>query len=182
MTRGILKYSNKTWHYRLMIWTWCWSSYQKKVTLYGAQDKIPDNLCGYMRKLFLVTIPLAIPLFIWRKTPEFIQEHKDITRVVITSVITINTLVHFLNFIITTNSSLEPFPWYTAWVVIGILWGIILGIIGAILGIGALWNFIKCKTDIKVDKPSTMCLVEDYFEAKHDKICPRLEFVDDEKK
>jgi len=179
MTKGVLQYSDKTWHYRLMLWTWCWSSWQKKVDTSDAW-LLPDNLCGYMRQLLIVTIPLAIPLFIWRKTPWFIQDHKDITRVVIISLVVFHTITHVLNFVLITNGQ-EPFPWYGAWLAIGILWGGIIGIVGFILGIGALWDFIKCKTDIKVGKPSTMCLVEDYFEAKHDKICPRLEFVSDDK-
>lgn len=179
MTRGILKYSDKTWHYRLMLWTWCWNDWEHKVNLNHAY-RLPDNLCPYMRQLLIVTIPLAIPLYIWRKMPGFIQDHKDITRAVIITTIMVHTIVHLINFLL-IGSNYEPYPWWAGWLGIGIIWGGIVGVVGIILGIGALWDFIKCKTDINVGKPSTMCLVEDYFEAKHDKICPRLEFVSDEK-
>lgn len=179
MTRGTLKYNRKTWHYRLMLWAWCYSSWSKDWKTGRYEYRLPDNLCKYLRKL-VITVPLSIPLFIWRSTPDIIQDHKDIVRAIIVTTLTIHTIMFLINLALVVEGS-EPFPWWMGWAVIVTLWLGFVGLIGLGFGIAKLWEYLRCKRGVKIGKPSTMCLVEDYLEAKHDKICPNIEFVSDKK-
>ena len=183
MAKGILRYSNKTWHYKFMLWVWAWSSYSPAYKNGTYAYKIPRSLCPYMRKL-VFGIPLAPFLYVWRKMPDAVQDAKDLAIVVVVISIIIHTIV-FLADIIRVSAGMESMPWYTGWAVIFIgtfvITSLILICIGIIKVFSKTFDYIKCKRgDTEIKKPTTMCLVEDFLEAKHDKICPMIEFYDED--
>ena len=62
-----LKYSKKSWHYRLIHYTW--GKYQ--------YYPVPTNLCPYIRKLILSMI-CGPMFFVWRHLPNVIQRHDQL--------------------------------------------------------------------------------------------------------
>lgn len=168
-----------------MLWAWAWSAHnpnwKKGDYAYG---HIPKSLCPYMRKL-LFTIPYSPFLYVWRKMPEPIHEFKDLAIIAIAISFVVHGLVHLSNTMAIIGGN-EPMPWWTGWAIIfgGALTIATLVIVGLLIikGLSKGFDYIKCKRgDVEIKKPSTMCLVEDFIEAKHDKICPMIEFVDDDK-
>jgi hypothetical protein len=175
MTKEILRYSRNTWHYKIMLWAWGFDKWSNEFK----EHKLPRNLCPYLRKL-VFTIPYSPFLYIWRKMPHVIREHKD--GVIAIILITIGT--HGCVFAISQHQDL---PWWIGWFVLFIgtvfIGGGMVALIGIIKAISKGYDYIKCKrtnNGLEIKKPSTMCLIEDFLEAKHNKICPRIEFVYDE--
>jgi len=185
MTDKELKYSTGSWHYRLVDYTW---------------DYAPRNLCAYLRLLLLsfVCCPL---FFVWRKMPELIQEQDRLCQILFIYGI----LVHFSMFMITVVSggvitnyeattetigtttvrtAVETkitIEWWWGWAFYFISILAVSALIGFTIGVLNLLDKIKHKKQNDPNMTRTIDLFTNYVHAKHNKICPRINFIDEEK-
>lgn len=183
-----LNYGKSSWHYKVVFLVFC---------NYHWFNPVPTNLCPYLRKL-VISIPAYPFVLIWNKLPEKINEHTDIGRILFIYFIivhTVWTLIYFLSGGIyyertwedgsITNEVAKQLDWY---------WGTVfyLGSI-AVCAVGGGIIVVVCdylderknrqRRDGTYKKSNqTIKLVKDYMNSKHSKICPHINFIDDEEK
>lgn len=126
------------------------------------------NLCPYMRRIVWACVLFPF-LIIWRKLPESWQWHKEEAQAISIYVV-LCTIAHIL-------INLEWDVWYAG--LLGVFGG--LGIAFGGWGLILLSDRVKEKMYYRGSKsfPSGS-LLKEYFRSKHEKICPCIEFVEDE--
>lgn len=173
----MLKFEKNSWHRRIITWGLGrsylqyhdWDKDNEKM-IWVEKDNI--NLCPYMRALigvFLVSPWIAL----YKLLPKYCTvDHPDATRLFLL-IGSICSIIHILG-----TGFLEYEWWYVPAGVI-VMTTIVSAITGLIFGSMALNDWIHSKRSerkwSKGDKPS---IVREYIKAKHNKVCPQIEFVD----
>ena len=155
-----MKINTASWHYRLLDWTY---------------DSVPKNLCPYVDKLILAIV-ISPFVALWKVA-------SDNGRVILT--ITGIGLIAGLEVAILFES-----PWWIALLLGQIILYVFIGL--CLVGTW-IWEFlpdyprspreyqpssqprIEKSKEIKHKNPN---LIAEWIEAKHERICPRLEFED----
>ncbi len=166
MTDGCVQFSKNSWHYKITHFVFPALFWNDGV-----------NLCPYMRAVIASIIGIAF-VYVWRKLPDRIQEFAWIAQgeVIFLCIIIVVAGLMDLGDTITGNDKLPEFLDMIAY---GFLGGNVVGLIIAcgIFGAFALSDYIK-KRPKKDHK--TRGLIKTYVQSKHDKICPCVEFEDNE--
>lgn len=164
----MIKFGNNPWHRRIVDWGMgkkylAWKDYNKNTW----DDKF-INLCPYVRTL--VAVILISPwIAFWKILPEYCTyDHDEETK----AILIIGSICSIIHVIGTLGAGFE---WW--WVPLGsaIMTGIVFGVIGLIFGCIVL----KERWDDRPMKKRKPSIVREYFRAKHDKVCPRIEFEED---
>lgn len=182
-----LDYDVNSWHYKVILLVF---------TNFHWAKPVPNNLCPYLRKLVIST--LAYPfVLVWNKLPEKINEHTDLGRSLFIYFIIVHTvwgLIYLLSGGIyyertwedgnIINEVAKQLDWY--WGTLFYLVSITIG--GAVGGtIVLVCDYLDERKDRKYkerrekrmagERPSRS-LIRDYIRAKHNKICPRINFTE----
>lgn len=170
----MIQYKKSSWHYRLMVWAWV-PPWAHDKSLY-----LPDNLCPYMRAL-MATMFLAPFLSLWRKLPSFITMHQDIARATVAWFFISHGVSTLINLGIGDGEELRDGTMlyqieYLGWYVFFGGYAVALAAVGVVLGADKLNSKYKQRPRANHE---TITLVRDYVSAKHNKVCPNIEFVDD---
>jgi len=175
-TDSCVKFSRNAWHSRLLLYVlgkgyFFWFNWNEEKKSYEDEPK-HINLCPYVRLVFasLVLFPFLV---VWRHLPEYIQDNPDIARALIIWAI-ICLVIHVA--VVSYDDEL----WYVGLVIYFGGISVVLLSVGLILGVGELIDRIKArrrKAPIKEHK--TVGLLKSYAHAKHEKICPCVEFVEE---
>ena len=167
MTDGCVQFSKNSWHYKITHFVFpalFWS-------LHGI------NLCPYMRAVIasIFSIPFV---YAWRKLPDKIQNNAWLVQGELIYLLIVIACVGFIDFMDTYKEA-DKFPAFFDMVAYGFLGGNVIGLViaGAVMGGFALKDYIegRPKKDHK-----TRGLIKTYVASKHDKICPCVEFEDNE--
>lgn len=181
-----IKYSTKSWHYRLVKYAWSggWTYWTA-----------PRNLCPYMRSI--VAAIICVPLiFMWRQLPDVIKDHQDLAR----GLFIWGLIVHTATLLLTiawggvieidhyndadnpakiTSTDHIKIEWWWGWAIyVGTVVSASI-ILGVIMVVESMVNDYRRRK--KPDAGRTLQVFHDYIEAKHDKICPEITFIDEEK-
>ena len=178
----MLEYSRQNWHYRLLHWIHKHDEYTSESSI---EHRIPKNLCPYMRQVIGGMI-LAPFLALWRSLPNAIQEHTDLGKALSIWLL----LSHFVAWLVNGallkagvsetghNYAADYRPWL-GWEVF------FIGIGGSLFIVGLLYGFESIKDRISQHyrnqprkKNQSIGLMKDFIEAKHNKICPEIQFTD----
>ena len=176
MTDGCVQFNRHSWHFILVNLVFPhylidWNDKPRMV-----------NLCPYMRHV-LASVFLVAFLVPWRKLPDRVH---DYTWAVQAEVIFL-FLVIFTSYLIDLGDSLssEPsIPPFLTLVFYGFIGGNVIGILGGALVFGSM--LLKEAIDDRPRKEKkykehrTRGLIKTYMASKHDKICPCVEFVEDD--
>lgn len=160
-----MKISKNAWHYKLL----AWETYDGTLS----SVDMPKNLCPYMRKLVksIVTAPVR---YAYRLLPDIMQEHADTVKILGI----VAAIIHLFVWGFTTAEPKFEYEWWYTFAAYGAISGVIGTIVGLMFGVDALINLRENKKkDCKVSGPN---IVTQYIKAKHNKICPIIEFVKDE--
>ena len=166
MTDGCVQFSKDSWHYRITHFVFpslFWS-------LHGI------NLCPYMRAV--VASILSIPfVYAWRKLPDRIQDNAWVVQaelIFLTIIVFASAGMSYLDD--QSKDMLPPFEYLVGY---GFIGGNLVGIIGAfaISGGFALRDYIQGRPK---KEHKTRGLIKTYVQSKHDKICPCVEFEEDD--
>ncbi len=175
----MLTYSKNAWHYRLVNWVFPWFF----ETSYGCGES-KTNLCPYVRAI-LASLILAPWVVIWRALPDVIKTHPNIGRGVIIYFFLSHGVAYLLNHALVTVDN-KPEIWWLGW---GIFFGgiitalVIIGLV--VIGSTMVDKINDRRTEYRRNHPkdytkdSTIRLVADYVEAKHENICPCIVFKDE---
>ena len=173
-----VKFSKNSWHYKLMFYI-----HGKRYFFNLGDKKYPKeiNLCPYFRAVIgtMIIFPFV---FLLNNMPEPIKEHRDgligtIAWFFISVIINIFLFLHSQSF------------W---WVGLALFFGGI-GIVASMIALKILFEKISYKMYIRkrnkmhgkpLDsyKQPVLSLVGEFIKSKHEKICPCIEFVDDDEK
>lgn len=183
-----LQYDVNSWHYRLGKYTWHW----RPDSVYWRYTA-PTNLCPYMRKILYAFIcgPL---FFMWRMLPSSIKDHELLAQILFTYGVLVHIAYFILGFVtggIITDNDYENgeiikttkyvLEWWYGWAFYLASIGVVAAVGGIILGMGALIDIIKDKRRHDPNAGKTLEIFHDMIEANHEKICPRIRFVDKNK-
>lgn len=168
---GCVRFNRKSWHYKT-------ANYVFPYTLehYDGKPK-GTNLCPYMRMVLFST--LAIPFMaMWNQLPDRV---KDFAGYIQAELIFL-ALVIIVSFTLTVTDPLDDvifFPPFSTLVFYGFIGGNVVGILGGgfLIGCVALGDYIKGRPK---KEHRTAGLLKTYMNSKHEKICPCVEFVDDD--
>jgi hypothetical protein len=138
------------------------------------------NLCPYFRAVIGTMIIFPF-MYAWNNLPESIKDHKDLLQFTVTWFI----VSMVINAILYIHS--ESF-W---WVGLAMFFGM-MGFVGLCMGLKLLFEKISYKMYMRKrnkmkekpldpQKPPVLSLVGEFIRSKHEKICPCVEFVDDQK-
>lgn len=168
MTDGCVQFSKNSWHYKLVHFVF-------PAFFWSETGRV--SLCPYMRR---VVISVLSVIFVagWRKLPDRIQEYAWIAH---------GELI-FLAIIVMVAGAMdisderignEKLPIFQDMVLIGFIGGNVIGLIGVgvIFGVVSLIDYIKERPK---KEHRTRGLIKTYVESKHNKICPCVEFEDNE--
>ena len=165
----------KGWHYKLVQYVWGRSYFNS-----WGDPKYPRriSLCTYFWSVVLSIFIYPVSI-IWHT--RVVQNHEDLSKAIGIWIL-IST---FIQFFIVVLAGLSE--WW--WIGLAIFFGGIgagAGVAGAIIGIENLYNRIKCYRRKKygefVRKPRKPSLIKEFIKAKKNKVCPCIEFVDEDKK
>jgi len=165
MTDGCVQFNKNSWHYKLVHFVF--------PSFFWSETNMV-NLCPYMRR---VVISIFTVIFVagWRKLPYKIQDNAWLIQAELIFLTLVVICAGGMD-IADTQVGNDKFPPFGDLVAYGFLGGNLVGVIGgsAIAGGYALKDRIEArpKTDHK-----TRGLIKTYVSAKHDKICPCVEFV-----
>jgi len=171
---GCIKFNRNSWHYKVTDYVFPYSlsrSYKKY------------SLCPYMR-MVLVSVILYPFMQVWNRLPYKIREFAWIFQAELIFLF----LVMIASFVIDYGDSTyetQSMPPFWDLVAYGFLGGNVIGIVGGLVLFGAyaLVDYIKGrpkKTKAKREHKTTG-LFKAYVHAKHNKICPCVEFIDEVK-
>ncbi len=166
----MLKFSKESWHRRIVEWgigEGYFYRYNYKTDKYDSLRQ--HNLCPYMR--LLVGIILSSPwIGLYKLLPKYCTyDHPDLTKIFLI----IGSICSTIHIIGTLLFNLE---WWEVPLGVTIFIIIIMGFVGLMFGLMALKDHLEKKP--KSHKPS---IVREYMRAKHDKVCPEIEFEDEVK-
>jgi len=169
MTDGCVKFNKNSWHYKTTNYVFTrrleeWDGRNRKI-----------SLCPYMRAVVFATALIPF-IFMWRKLPYSIQNYAWLVQVECIFMFLVLVVAHGLNFADEVAGN-DKFPPFLDMVGYGFIGGNIIGMIGGALIFGgvSLSDYIKARPR---KEHRTRGLVKTYFEAKHNKICPCVEFED----
>jgi len=168
---GCIKFNKNSWHYKV-------TNYVFPYALTRRYQKY--SLCPYMR-MVLVSV-MAFPFMqIWNRLPYQIRDQAWIFQAEFVFLF----LVMVASFLIDYGDSqyeTQVFPPFWELVGYGFLGGNLIGIGGGLVIFGsyALIEYIKDRPKTKRTHKTTG-LFKAYVHAKHNKICPCVEFVDEDK-
>jgi len=159
MTDGCVKFNKSSWHYRITNYVFWIGSYK-------------TNLCPYMR-MVIASIFLIPFIYGWRKLPDKIQDNAWIVQ----GELIFLSLIIIVAFIIDWNDNIQEdiFPPLAELIGYGFFGGNALGLIGLgmLISITTLQDYIHERPK---KEHRTRGLIKTYMEAKHNKICPCVEF------
>lgn len=177
-----VRFSRNSWHRRLVGYVWGnkylqYVDFTTKLDDAGVASTKKEmrdkyiSLCPYIRRVILGSMVFPF-MAIWKSLPETIRYYKDLIHVEI--------IYAFLCLTAHILINLRP-----EWVEAGAGWALPIGFFGGnalgILGFFAIAGVMRIKDHID-NRPQkehrTRGLVKEYMEAKHNKICPCVEFVD----
>lgn len=165
MTDGCVQFNKDSWHYKLVHFVF--------PSFFWSETSIV-NLCPYMRRV-IISVLSVIFVAGWRKLPDKIQDNAWFVQaelVFLTLVIIVAGGLDFMD----TYKETDKLPVFWDMVAYGFLGGNLIGIVGgsALAGGYAIRDRIEARP--KKDH-RTRGLIKTYVSAKHDKICPCVEFV-----
>jgi len=166
---GCVKFSKNSWHRRLVN---CVFPY---FVGYRADGEAKVNLCPYMRRVIfsIFLIPFVLP---WRKLPYQIQDQAWIVHAELIFLFIIMSVAFIMDYADSVNKNILPPYWEL--VGYGFIGGNIVGAVGgaSLAGGFALKDHLKKRPK---KEHRTRGLIKEYIGAKHNKICPCVEFVED---
>ena len=171
MTDGCVQFNVNSWHYKVTKtvfpdYATDWDNKPRKT-----------SLCPYMRHVVVAMLLVAF-VVPWRKLPYRIQDYAWLVQAESIFLILVVSTAYAMDFAdeYIGNDRIIPF---NDLVMYGFLGGNLVGVVGGLLIFGAysLSEYIKGRP--KKDH-KTRGLLKTYMSAKHDKICPCVEFVDDD--
>lgn len=157
---GCVTFNKASWHYRLVYFVFPW------FILYDSHM----NLCPYMRHV-IASIFLLPFIAGWRKLPDVIQNNAWVAQAELIFLFLVMIVAVAVDY--TDVDGIFP-PWADM-VAYGFLGGNVVGVIAGsvILGVSTLIDYI---TNRPKKDHRTRGLIKTYVQAKHDKICPCVEF------
>lgn len=176
MKEGCVKFKKNSWHYKLVNYV-----FRHYLIYYGIERQI--NLCPYMRHV-IASIVLLPSIILWNSLPYRIRDHEDLVKTELIFLLLVIIVAWLLDFADTyeeiNNNTPQVFPPFRDMVAIGFFGGNAVGVVGGLILWGAfsLSDYIKKRPKIK---SRTTGLIKTYMKAKHDKICPCVEFEADKK-
>ena len=165
-----LKFSRTSWHYRLVDY------------IFGRWyflDNRQVSLCKYFRTVLgcLVLLPF---IKLWRSLPNSVQNHEDLGKAISIWAV-INTIIH-----ITLWSQDSTLWWIGMTLFFG---GLGAGTGVALVILGVWWLHDRIVDRIHQNRYNKMLrgdtkpsLIKEFIKAKKNKVCPCIEFIDEEKK
>ncbi len=171
MTDGCVRFTKESWHFRLVNFVFLDMLLEYYANAWHTR---PISLCPYMRAV-VASIILVPFIAVWRHLPMRVQDNAWITQ----GELIFLFMVMIVAFLVGWNDDMKGdiFPPFLEMVGIGFIGGNIIAVIGFCLIAGCI--MLK---DYIQDRPKkehkTRGLLKEYMEAKHDKICPCVEFVD----
>lgn len=161
-----VQFNRKSWHYKTANFVFPSLKYRDRT-----------SLCPYMRMVVFATAIIPF-VFLWRKLPYSIQNYAWLVQAESIFLFLVVSTAYAMDFAdeYIGNDKIIPF-----WDMVGygFLGGNLVGVLGGLLIFGAysLSEYIKGRPK---GEHKTRGLVKEYFHARHDKICPCVEFVDDD--
>ena len=172
-----VKFSKNSWHYKLMFYI-----HGKHYFFYQGNKKYPKpiNLCPYFRTVVgtMIIFPFVFAL---NSMPEPVKEHRD-GLIGIIAWFFVSVIINIVSFI--RSESL----W---WIGLAVFFGGV-GLVASMIVLKLLLEKLSYKLYIRKrnkmrqnplgsQKPPVLSLVGEFIRSKHEKICPCIEFVDEEK-
>lgn len=171
MTDGCVQFNKNSWHYKATKFV-----FERRLVDYADRPR-PINLCPYMRAVVFATALIPF-IFMWRKLPYRVQEFGWLVQVECIFMFLVLAVSYGMN-IADESAGNDKFPPFNDLVMYGFLGGNLVGIVGGALvfGVISLTEYIKGRPR---KEHKTRGLVKTYMASKHDKICPCVEFVDND--
>jgi len=171
MNDGCVQFNKNSWHYKATKFV-----FRSKLIAYADIPR-PINLCPYMRAVVFATALIPF-IFMWRKLPYSIQNYAWLVQVECIFMFLVLCVAYGMNYADESVGN-DKFPPFLDMVGYGFLGGNLIGIIGGALlfGVVSLSDYIKERPK---KEHRTRGLVKTYMASKHDKICPCVEFVDND--
>jgi len=166
-----LKFNKNSWHYKV-------TNYVFPYTLTHSYKKY--NLCPYMR-MVLVSV-IAYPfMVIWNRLPYQVRDQAWVFQAEFIFLFCVMIAAFLIDYGDSNSGEVQVFPPFWELVGYGFLGGNAFGIVGGLVIFGgyALSDYLKHRHK-KTTIHKTTGLFKAYVEAKHNKICPCVEFVEDQ--
>jgi len=169
----LITFGKNPWHRRIITWGLGreylqWREWDADSGKYKWKDE-RINLCPYMRALLCVFL-ISPWIAFWKILPKYCTyDHEDETK----AFLIIGSIFSTLHVI---GTQYWGFEWWWVLAFVGAVSVIVTVLIGLALGLMVLkerWD----DRPITQHKPS---LLKEYVKAKHDRVCPCIEFVEDE--
>ena len=171
-----------SWHYKVVNTTWKNYHY----------TPVPRNFCPYMRKLVLSIFALPFVL-LWRKLPQAIQNYEEIALVLFVYAVIVHSVYAVLfiasggvymerewveSTVVSTTAKQLQWWWGTAFYLGSV--AVVSTLIGLVV---VVCNYLddrkqKQREAGNYTRNKSVNLIKDYFESKHNKICPFMDFYD----
>jgi len=166
----MLKFGKRSWHRRVITWGLGreyleWKDWNDTNDGLIWKEKKNVNLCPYMRALIGVIL-ISPWIGLWKILPKYCTfDHPDMTKIFLI-VGSICATIHIL------FAGTGVFEWW--WMLAGtaIMAIVISGFVGLIFGVMALKDWMDDRP-VREHKPN---LLREYMNAKHNKVCPQIEF------
>ena len=171
MNDGCVQFNKNSWHYKATKFV-----FRSKLIAYADIPR-PINLCPYMRAVVFATALIPF-IFMWRKLPYSIQNYAWLVQVECIFMFLVLCVAYGMNYADESVGN-DKFPPFLDMVGYGFLGGNLIGIVGGafLFGVVSLTEYIKGRPR---KEHKTRGLVKTYMASKHDKICPCVEFVDND--
>lgn len=178
-TDGCVKFRKSSWHYKLVSYVTA-SRYNPQYNYLQWADGEPKriNLCPYVRMVIACSVLLPF-MMLWRSFPDEIKDHSDIAKALVIWAFICFGVQSLLWTVEYFDSEWVPPPWWLMLVVYFAGIGAALGVFGLVVAGEAINNRLKQRRRDKKSRRATS-LISSYLEAKHNKICPCVEFEEDE--
>lgn len=160
---GCIKFSKNSWHVKVV-------DYVFPDAFWGRL-----NLCPYLRMVVAATFSYPFML-VWNRFPHRLRKHAGLFQMEFVFFFMV-VGVAFLFDIVDSTQETQQLPPFLEMVVIGFFGGNAVGIVGGLILFG-IWRLVDYLKGRPKNQNSTIGLVKAYMHAKHSKICPCLEFVD----
>lgn len=165
---GCVKLKRNSWHYKV-------TDYVFPYMLDSPYKSF--NLCPYLRMVIAAAFSYPFML-VWNKFPYGVKKHAGLFQAEFIFLFSVVGMAILLDFVDTFEET-EALPPVLDMIAIGFFGGNLVGIGGGLI----IYGFIKLIDYLK-HRPKTehrtTGLLKAYVHAKHNKICPCVEFVDDE--
>lgn len=167
MTDGCVQFNKNSWHYKITHFIFPSLFWHDGV-----------NLCPYMRAV-VASILLLPFIYAWRKLPCRVQDYSWLIQAELIFFSLVLLASFLIDYVDPLAKNPNVFPPFLDLVAYGFIGGNIVGIVGGlfIFGVYSLTEYIKGRPK---KEHKTRGLLKTYMESKHDKICPCVEFVDDD--